>query len=54
MSHALQATPHPSQAQDQLQRSVDDLGGGAGIILNALGEEIKNEPCIAESPRLDE
>jgi hypothetical protein len=38
---------------DQVQRSVSGLGGRADIILNALREEIKNEPCIAESPKLD-
>jgi hypothetical protein len=41
---------------DQLQRSVGGLGGGLGggadIILNALRDEIKDEPCIAESPKI--
>jgi hypothetical protein len=41
-------------AAHQLQRSIDGLGGGADIILNMLRDEIKNEPRIAESPKLME
>jgi hypothetical protein len=38
---------------DQLQRSLGQMGGGVGIVLGALREELKGEPCIVESPRLD-
>jgi hypothetical protein len=38
---------------DQLQRSIDGLGGGAGMILNALRDELKGEPVINELPKLD-
>jgi ADP-dependent phosphofructokinase/glucokinase len=38
---------------DQLQRSLGQMGGGVGIVLGALREELKGEPCIAEVPRLD-
>ena len=39
---------------DQLQRSLGNLAGGPGIVLSAFGDEIKDEPCIQEFPRLDE
>lgn len=38
---------------DQLQRSVDSLGGGAGMILKLLRDELKGEPCVLEFPRLE-
>lgn len=37
---------------DQLQRSLGPLAGGPGIILGALRDELEDEPCIAEFPRL--
>jgi hypothetical protein len=37
---------------DQLQRSLGDLGG-AGMVLKALRAELKDEPSVKESPRLD-
>lgn len=38
---------------DQLQRSIDGLGGGADMVLKVLRAELKNEPCVKEFPRLD-
>lgn len=38
---------------DQLQRSIGDLGGGPGIVLKALRDELKDEPCVKEFPWLD-
>jgi hypothetical protein len=37
---------------DQLQRSLGALAGGPGIILGALRDELEDEPCISEFPRL--
>lgn len=31
---------------DQLQRTTNDLGGGAGMILRTLRAELRDEPCI--------
>jgi hypothetical protein len=39
---------------DQLQRSVGTLAGGPAIVLEALREELEEEPCLAEFPRLPE
>lgn len=39
---------------DQLQRSLGNLGGGPAIVLSAFRNEIKDEPCVRELPRLDE
>lgn len=39
---------------DQLQRSLGSLGGGPAIVLAAFRNELKDEPCIQEFPRLDE
>jgi hypothetical protein len=38
---------------DQLQLSLDNVGGGLGIVLQALRNELKDEPCIKEFPKLD-
>jgi hypothetical protein len=38
---------------DQLQRSLDSVGGGPGIVLQALRDELKGEPCVKEFPKLD-
>jgi hypothetical protein len=37
---------------DQLQRSVE-IGGGPGMVLRALRETLKDEPCVQEFPKLD-
>jgi hypothetical protein len=37
---------------DQLQRSITSIGGGPGVILDALRDEIKDEPCVLEFLRL--
>jgi hypothetical protein len=37
---------------DQLQRMVTSLPGQQGVILNTLRERLRDEPCIAEFPRL--
>jgi hypothetical protein len=39
---------------DQLQRSIDGLGGGAGMILTALRDELKDEPVVEELRKLME
>lgn len=39
---------------DQLQRSLGNVAGGAGIVLSAFRDEIKDEPCTREFPRLSE
>jgi hypothetical protein len=36
---------------DQLQRSLN-VGGGPGILLQALRSDLAGEPCIEEQPRL--
>jgi len=38
---------------DQLQRSLGALGGGAGMILDALRRELSGEPVIAEQGSID-
>jgi hypothetical protein len=39
---------------DQLQRVLGTGSGGAvGIVLEGLRQDLKDEPCITESPRLD-
>jgi hypothetical protein len=38
---------------DQLQRSLGNLAGGPGIVLSAFRNEIKDEPCLREFPRID-
>jgi hypothetical protein len=38
---------------DQLQRSLSGVGGGAGAVLELLRGQLKDEPCVKESPRLD-
>jgi hypothetical protein len=38
---------------DQLQRSLSGVGGGAGTMLELLRSQLKDEPCVKESPRLD-
>lgn len=37
---------------DQLQRSLGSLGGGAGVVLNALRLDLQDEPCVAEQSRV--
>ncbi len=37
---------------DQLQRGMS-LGGGPGMLLDALRNDLKGEPCIDEQCRLD-
>jgi hypothetical protein len=37
---------------DQLQRSLN-VGGGLGILLQALRGDLATEPCIAEQSRID-
>jgi hypothetical protein len=37
---------------DQLQRSIE-VGGGPGMVLQALRATLKEEPCVKESPKLD-
>jgi hypothetical protein len=39
---------------DQLQRSLGNLAGGPGIVLSAFRNEIKDESCIREFPRIGE
>lgn len=36
---------------DQLQRSLS-VGGGPGILLQALRNDLTGEPCIEEQPRM--
>jgi hypothetical protein len=38
---------------DQLQRSLGDMGGGTGLVLSALRNQLTDEPCVKESLRLD-
>jgi hypothetical protein len=38
---------------DQLQRSLGNVGGGTGIILQALRSTLQDEPCVKEFPKLD-
>jgi hypothetical protein len=38
---------------DKLQRSLGNVGGGAGLILEALRNELKNEPCVKEFQKSD-
>jgi hypothetical protein len=37
---------------DQLQRSIE-VGGGPGMVLQALRNTLKDEPCVKEFPKLD-
>jgi hypothetical protein len=37
---------------DQLQRSIE-VGGGPGMVLQALRETLQDEPCVKEFPKLD-
>lgn len=37
---------------DQLQRSLGTLAGGPAIVLSALRNELKGEPCIEEIQRI--
>jgi len=39
---------------DQLQRTLGSLGGGPGLVLSAFRNELKDEPCVREFPRLNE
>lgn len=38
---------------DQLQRCMGSVGGGAGILLEGLRNELAGEPCVAEQPLLN-
>lgn len=37
---------------DQLQASLGTLGGGSGMILDALRQALASEPCVLEQARL--
>jgi hypothetical protein len=37
---------------DQLQRSIE-VEGGPGMVLQALRNTLKDEPCVKEFPKLD-
>ncbi|MDY0974982.1 hypothetical protein SOM61_08410 [Massilia sp. CFBP9012] len=38
---------------DQLQRIVGTLPGQQGDVLESIREQLRNEPCVTEFPRLD-
>jgi len=37
---------------DQLQRMLGTLSGPQGMLLESIREQLKNEPCVNEFPRL--
>ncbi len=37
---------------DQLQRMLGTLSGPQGMLLKSIREQLKNEPCVKEFPRL--
>ena len=37
---------------DQLQKTLGEMGGSQGLLLDALRSELEGEPCISEFPRL--
>lgn len=37
---------------DQLQRMLGTLSGPQGMLLESIREQLKNEPCVQEFPRL--
>ena len=37
---------------DQLQRTIGTMAGAQGLVLEALRDRLKDEPCVQEFPQL--